>query len=230
MVCLDLHTQGEGKESRSQNSLRQPGFPTLFSVTIFLVIPSVAKGSHRRPICEYDSRQHPREIGYSLHLGVVADLDDLHIVGTECYRDGSGDGDKLACADGQHKQEASDEGYQKVARRAASCQQEVIDRVGPVTLEAVDCGCRRHSSEHRVCPRGRVLRMSLVMGHRFICHTFPRGYVALVHDLAVEYLRREAVGQADEKQEDACVYSDVLQYCSVHIFICIYQIIPPYGE
>ena len=53
--------------------------------------------------------------------------------------------------------------------------------------------------------------MRLVVGHSLVGHTFPGSDVALVHDLAVQHVRCEAVGQSDEKQEDACIYSDVLQ-------------------
>ena len=61
--------------------------------------------------------------------------------------------------------------------------------------------------------------MGLVVGHGFVRHTFPRCYIALIHDLTLEDLRRVAVCQSDEKQQDACVYSDLLQYFLVHISI-----------
>ena len=90
MVGLDLHAEGECEEGRSEDCLRQPALPSGFldnarnDRDVFLralpVILSVSEGSHRRPVCEYHTGQHPWEISDSLHLGVVADLDDLHVV------------------------------------------------------------------------------------------------------------------------------------------------------
>ena len=104
MVCLDLHTQGQSKQGRTQNGLRQPFFQwgflhfgrndillipsALFVITnvIFIipsalfVIPSGAEGSHCRPVSEYHTCQNPREECDSLHLRVVTDLDYLHII------------------------------------------------------------------------------------------------------------------------------------------------------
>ena len=49
------------------------------------------------------------------------------------------------------------------------------------------------------------------MCYSLLSHTLPCGDVALVHDLAAEHLRSEAVCKHGEKQDDACVNSNLLQ-------------------
>ena len=53
--------------------------------------------------------------------------------------------------------------------------------------------------------------MCFVMSHGLVCHALPLGYISLVDYLAVKDLRGESVCQSDEQQQDACIYSDILQ-------------------
>ena len=178
MVGLDLHAEGKCKQSRPEHSLRNPSFPT--SLHVIPIVPLHVIASHKvawqsqgHTISEYDPRQHPREICDSLHLGVMPHLNYLHVVRTEGNGDCSGYGDHLARSHGQHQQETTDESQQQVACRAASGKEEIINIIGPVTIELID-GCRRrHASEHGVGPCGRIFRMLRIIGHGLIRHSLP---------------------------------------------------------
>ena len=83
MVGLDLETQRKGEEHSPEYGLRKP-------FTAF---------AHCRAIGIDHPGEHPGEIGYGLHLGVVAHLDNLHIVGTEGYGYGTSYGRNDACSE-----------------------------------------------------------------------------------------------------------------------------------
>ena len=100
MVGLDLETQGKTEEYRSQ-----PGF---------------------LPVGIDDGGNDPRHKGDGHHLGVVPDLDNLHIVGTEGDGDGSDNGKRNLDSESQKQEESSDQRNQKVAGRPSSGKKKFI--------------------------------------------------------------------------------------------------------
>ena len=204
MVGLYLETQSKSEEGRSKNRFWQP------------LLPALTEGPQSHPVCEDDSCKNPREIGDSLHLGVMSHLDDLHVVRAESDGDGACNSNQFACAERQHQEETSDERDEQVTCRAASCQKEIINRICPVPFKRVNRSGGRHASEHGVGPCGRVFRVSRIVGHSLVRHTFPRCDIALVDDLSIQHLRSETVCRNDEQQEDPRIYSDILQYCLIH--------------
>ena len=117
------------------------------------------KGFQCRAIGEDDSGKNPREEGDCLHLGVMAHLDDLHIIRTECHCNCSCHGNDLACSQGKHQQEGSEKGNEQIARRPAAYHQELIYLLGPVAIEIINESRSRHAAEHRICPCSRVSRI-----------------------------------------------------------------------
>ena len=87
MVGLDLEAQCKGEEGRSKNRLWQP------------LLPVLTEGPQSHPVSEDHSCKNPREVGDSLHLGVMSHLDDLHIVGAESDGDGACNSNQFACAE-----------------------------------------------------------------------------------------------------------------------------------
>ena len=73
MVGLDLEAHREREQHGPQQSSGQPVLPTL------PFLESLA-------VCEHERGQSPRQERDSLHLGIVADLNDLEIVGAESHR------------------------------------------------------------------------------------------------------------------------------------------------
>ncbi|MBR4134459.1 MAG: 50S ribosome-binding GTPase, partial [Bacteroidales bacterium] len=189
VIGLDLETHGKSEKNRSQERLRKPTFPT------FNLFKCAA-------VCEDEGRQSPWEEGYGLHLGVVSDLDDLEIVRAERYRDGSSCRQHGVDAEGKQQQEPSQQGNEQVCSRPFPCQQGIIDGLRPVTLPRCGDDGRGHSTEHRICPIGWVVRMGLIPFVHLVRHSDIAGDVALVHDLTAQHLWDEGVGDDEEKQDD----------------------------
>ena len=194
VVCLDLHAEGECEENSSEDGLRQP----------FLA-------GECRPVCEYDSGENPREEGDRLHLCVVADLDDLHVVCAEGNGDSSCDCKHLAHSHRDHQKESSKEGYKEVASRTLSEHDEFVERFCPVSFKVVCNSGGRHSSEHRSGPCGRIVRVRLIMFKGFMRHSFPSRDIALINDLSVQYLRYETVCYSRQKEYDTRISENVLK-------------------
>ena len=91
MVGLDLQAQRQTEQDRSQKGLRKPSFPSL----AFLLRQSLS-------VSEYHGGQDPRQEGQGLHLGVVADLYDLQVVGAEGNGHGTSDSQELVYPERKH--------------------------------------------------------------------------------------------------------------------------------
>ena len=66
MVGLDLHTESKCKKDRSEYGFWEP----FFCIILF----------QSRIVCKNQGCHNPREIGDGLHLGIVSNLDNLHII------------------------------------------------------------------------------------------------------------------------------------------------------
>ena len=156
-------------------------------------------------VSEDQCGQNPGQEGEGLHLGVVADLDDLQVVGAEGDGDGAADGQKRVYPQGEHQQPGAQQRDEQVGRRAASGQQEIVDLLRPVPARGgVDRG-GRHPAEHRFGPRGGIVGVGGVPAHHLVRHPLPARDVALVDDLAAEYLRYVGVGEDEQADHDAGV-------------------------
>ena len=142
-------------------------------LTALSVILSASKGLQGGTIGEDHSGKHPREVCDGLHLRIVAHLDDLHIVRTECDRDSASYRHHLPCAERKHQQKTADQREKQIACRTFSSKKKVVDGIGPISLETVDGSCSRHSSEHRIGPCSGVVRIGLIVGDGLIGHTLP---------------------------------------------------------
>ena len=132
MVGLDLETQRKGEEHSPEYGLRKP----------------FAAFAHCRAIGIDHSGEHPGEIGYGLHLGVVAHLDNLHIVGTEGYGYGTSYGRNDACSEREEEQEASEKSNEEIGGGTFSREQEIVQPFGPVSIIVIHGACGGHSGEH----------------------------------------------------------------------------------
>ena len=176
MVRLDLEAHEQSEHGRPERAQRQP---------FFLL--------QRRIVGIHEGGEHPRQERDRLHLRVVADLYDLEVVRAESHRDRTSDGNQRMHAERQHKQPRTHQRYEKICRRAASGQQEIIDLLRPVAVGRRMYRGRRHASEHRLGPCGRVVGMRSVPVHHLLGHALPAGDVALIDDLAVQHLRHIGV-------------------------------------
>ena len=79
MVCLDLEVQCHSEQRCAEYRLRNPRPPALlFRFRVNVIFPAVH--SQCRPVCKNDGCKHPREPRDGHHLGVVSDLDNLHVI------------------------------------------------------------------------------------------------------------------------------------------------------
>ena len=194
MVRLNLHTQRHPEEHGPEERFRQP--PAL---------------SLRAAVRIHQRRQHPREEGDRLHLGVVAHLDDLEIVRAERHGHGAAERQRPTDSEGQHEQESPQQGNEQVGRRTLSGKQQIINglRIIPAVLRGN--GRRGHAAEHGVRPIGRIVRMRGIPLVHLVRHPHISRDIALVHDFPVQHLRYVPVTEQEEKDDGSEAYSDVLQ-------------------
>ena len=108
-------------------------------------------------------------------------------------------------AEGEHQQPGAQQRDEQVRGRAASREQEVVDRLRPVALRGgVDRG-RGHAAEHRPRPGGLVIGVGGVPFHHLMGHALPAGDVALVDDLAAQDLGDVGIGEYEQADHDAGV-------------------------
>ena len=91
MVGLDLERECKPEKSRAQS--RQSPF-------------TVAFGS-RLAVGEHHSGKHPRQERKGLHLGIMAHLDNLDIVGAESHGHGAAGSHQRAYAQRKHQQKGA---------------------------------------------------------------------------------------------------------------------------
>ena len=101
MVGLDLHAHCKTEKGAAEHGDREPGLPPL---------PFAENGA----VSEYDGSHHPRQEGNSLHLGVVAHLDDLDVVGAESHRHRTGDSHESVHSQRKQQQERSKQTHKKI--------------------------------------------------------------------------------------------------------------------
>ena len=191
MVGFDLETQCKPEQGGSQQGFPQPAAGFFLLQTAF----SFQCG----PIGIDQGGQHPRQEGDGLHLGVVAHLDNLDIIGTEGHRHRSAQGQDALDSQAQHEQEGAQQRNEQIGGRPFAGEQEIIDLLRPVALaRGADGGCG-HAAEHGVRPGRRVIGMCFVPLRHLVRHADIAGDVALVYDFAGQDLRHEAVCQ-DQKQ------------------------------
>ena len=196
VVRFDLEAQRESEEHGSQRDVRQP----VAQLSLLFC----------RSVGIYQGRQHPREKGDCLHLGVVSHLYYLHVVGAERHCDGTGHGHRLPASGREQQEQRAQQGYENIRCRPASQQQEPVERIGQVAVEIVIHRNARHSAEHRIGPERRVVRIRLVVFHDLVCHSGPSGYVGLVHNLAFQHRVHVSIGKCQKKQHYPCPGEDFL--------------------
>ena len=108
MIGLDLEAQGQGEEHRSEQGLAPVGID--------------------------QCSKHPGHEGDGHHLGIVPDLHDLHVVGTEGDRDGPYRRKPGIGPEGQEEQEAAEQRDNQIAGRTLAPEQQVVERSRRVTL------------------------------------------------------------------------------------------------
>ena len=160
------------------------------------------------------SGKHPGSPGQGQHLGIVAYLDNLQVIGAEGYRNCSGCGQKRAYPKGQHKQEGPKQGNEKVAGWALSYKEGVKEALGGITPVISRKHSGWHTPEHRVCPGRFVVRVLCVPGVGLVGHTDVTGDIALVNYLSAKHLRHKAVGYYKKSRN----YSGVKKYFLLKVF------------
>ena len=147
MVGLDLEAQCQSKEYGSKQSLASVG---------------IDQG------CE-----NPGHESDGHHLGIVPDLDNLHIVGAEC------DGYRTDCRkpgidpEGQEQQEAAEQRDYQITGRTLSPEEQIVERVGRIPSVVHRYLGGRHTAEHRAGPQSGVIRMLLIPLQYLVRHSLP---------------------------------------------------------
>ena len=77
-------------------------------------------------VSEHQRSQHPCHERNGLHLGVVANLDNLEIIAAEGYCNGPADGHRPAYAQRQHEQERPQQSNKQIRCGALSKEQKIV--------------------------------------------------------------------------------------------------------
>ena len=208
MVGLDLEAQRQAEQRRPEDGARQPTvFPgrggSCLRSAAAPGLPATVGDSQSLVISKDQRSEYPGQERQGLHLRIVADLDDLQVVGAERDGDGAAHGNQRMDAEGEHQQPRAQQRKEEVGGRAAARQQEIIDRLRPVALRGGVDGGRRHAAEHGLRPGGLVVGMGGVPFHHLVGHALPAGDVALVDDLAAQDLGDIGVGEYEQADHDA---------------------------
>ena len=195
MVGLDLETYEEREHRGTEGA---PGQPSLLL---------------ERGVVGIDQcGEHPGQEGYGLHLGIMAHLDYLQVVGAEGHGHGAADRHQRMHSEGEHQQPGAQHRDEQVGRRSAPGEQEIVDLLGPVAVGGRVDGGGGHAAEHGFRPGGGIVGMGSVPVHHLLRHALPARDVALVDYLAVEHLRHVGIGQDKHSENGAQIKQYLLSH------------------
>ena len=197
MICLNLHAQGKSKEDGAKEHTRP--FPGKYS----------GESLSTAIIRKYQRSKHPWHEGYSLHLGVVAHLDNLEIVAAEGNGHGPAKGQRPAYTKRQKQQKCTQKCHKQVCGRTLAGKKQIVQHLCVVSAVLGGDGRCGHAAKHGVCPVSGIVRMLFVPGVHLMGHTHIAGDVALVHYLSLKYLRHKAIAEGKQQRHHSNAYCNL---------------------
>ena len=147
MVRLDLETQRKGKQH------------------------ATPKGA--LPVSINHRRKNPRHKRNRNHLGIMSNLDNLHIIGAESHCHRTKESEPNINAKSKHKQKSAHKTNKQIACRTLANKQRIIKVFGNIALKNNRNRSCRHTAEHRISPKGPVTGIILIILQNLIGHTLP---------------------------------------------------------